>query len=102
MKNIIILLSITGLFATGCSNAEPLVKASEDYATAVCACADMACAATAAKGYADEVKELTEKKMTPNKDEAKKMTDAAKKTGDCMTKLATKAAGDAVKAAMPK
>ena len=102
MKNLIILISITGLFATGCSNAEPLVKASEGYATAICACADTDCATKAAKGYADEIKGLAEKKLTPNEDEAKKITDATTKAGDCMTKLAKKAVDDAVKAAMPK
>ena len=85
----LLLSSVLATFAIGCGGgAEELVKASQAYETATCACKDTACITKAATDYSTATQALAGKKMTPSEDDAKKITDATTKAAACSTKIA--------------
>lgn len=94
-KHALLLSSVLASLSMGCSNAEELVKASETYQTAVCACKDTDCVTKATTDYGNATKALADKKLTPSEAEAKKITDATTKATECVTKVTMEAAGAA-------
>lgn len=89
-KQALVLSSVLATFAIGCGGgAEELVKASETYATAACACKDATCASKAATDYGTATQALAGKKMVPSEADTKKITDATTKASECTIKLAT-------------
>ncbi len=88
-KQALVVSSVLASFAIGCGGgAEELVKASEAYATAACACKDTTCASKAATDYGTATQALAGKKMTPSEADTKKITEATTKATECTTKLA--------------
>ncbi len=87
----------------GCGkDAKPLVDAAEKYEKDTCACKDMACTAKTFADYMEAVKKLTDEKLVPSEDQAKKITDASENVAKCITEMTAKMTKDAAGGAMKK
>ena len=96
MKNILIVSTVSVLFAIGCGkDAKPLVDAAEKYATDSCACKDADCLKKAADDYGASTKKLQGEGLVASEEQAKKIAAASEKAVKCNTDLSTKLATEA-------
>ncbi len=102
MKRQITAAVLMSMLAIACGkDAKPLVDAAEKYAKDSCACKDADCLTKAAEGYGEATKKFQGEKLEPSEDQAKAIIAATEKAVKCNTEVATKAASDAMKKAMP-
>ncbi len=73
------------------------VKKVEEFATKACECKDAECTTKVAKEQADWLTKNAETASKLKPEDAEKITAAGKKMAECVTKIATDAAGAAAK-----